>query len=120
METPILAEALRESGVVTVTGQGAGAQVLHGLNDGTISLAAAARPGQAAGSAFTLTLDRVHAAACPGLAAAMQLLASRVSVQGRGAAVLVKNADASPAQAYDGLRAAAQCTASNTFVFTFP
>ncbi|OZI74000.1 pilin [Bordetella genomosp. 12] len=120
LDTAMLADAMREAGVVAVSGQGAAASVRHGLGDGSISLTSAARPGQPPGSAFTLTLDRVHAAACPGLAAALQGLASRVSLQGKGAAVEVKNADATPAVAYDGLRAAAQCAAQNTFAFTFP
>ncbi|KCB30310.1 type 4 pilus major pilin [Bordetella hinzii] len=120
MDTAFLAEAMRESGVLSVSGQGAAATVRHGLGEGGITMASGSRPGEAAGSAFTLTLDRVHAAACPGLAAAMQGLASRVSVQGKGEAVLVKNAEASPVLAYDGSRASAQCAARNTFVFTFP
>ncbi|AZY49749.1 type 4 pilus major pilin [Bordetella avium] len=120
VNTATLAAAMRDSNAVTVSGQGQGAVVSHGLGDGGITLTSASRAGGAAGSAFTLKLDRVHAAACPGIATALQSLASRVSVQGQGEAVVVKDAEASPAKAYDALRASAQCADRNTFVFTLP
>lgn len=113
--TSALAEAMRDSSVLSVAGD----TVRHGLGDGLVTLASTNRSGGAAGSAFVLTLNGVHRAACPGLATALHGMASRISVQGRAGAVLVKNADTSPPSPYDPARAAAQCASGNTFVFTF-
>ncbi|AUL47809.1 prepilin-type N-terminal cleavage/methylation domain-containing protein [Bordetella trematum] len=120
MDNAILAQALQDSSVVSISGEGASREVRHGLGDGRVTLASATRPGQPVGSAFTLTLDNVHPAACPSLASALQRLAFRVSVQGRAAAVQVKDDLATPARPYQPLLAAAQCGSSNRFAFTFP
>lgn len=112
-----LANGLRSSSVLTVSGVGASATVRHGLGatDGGVVLA----PGNITtnGDAFTLTLDKVSDAACPGLAAVMQRVSERIAVN----AITVKTPGAGgETGVYDAAGAGAACTSgdSNTFVFT--
>ncbi|MFC4274749.1 type 4 pilus major pilin [Achromobacter aloeverae] len=126
VHTGLLAQALRGSSVIAVTGEGVSASVAHGLGGkgraghGTLTLAPAAVGEGGAGSAFTLTATHVNDAACPTLAAVMQRMADIIAVEGKGGRVVVKDATRIPAQPYDPARAQEQCSAgdANTFVFT--
>lgn len=126
METAVLANALRHSSVLSVGGTGSSAVVAHGLGgsggsgNGVVTLAPASLAGGASGSAFSLTLSNVNDAACPSLASILQRVSEVISVAGQGGAVVVKDALASPAQAYSATLADAQCAEGdrNTFVFT--
>jgi prepilin-type N-terminal cleavage/methylation domain-containing protein len=122
----MLANALRDSSVFTVSGTDASAVVAHGLGgsgtggNGTIALAPASFGGGGPGSAFSLTLTNVNNAACPGLASVMQRVSEIIAVEGEGGPVVVKDAGASPPMNYDAMLAQAQCARgdANTFVFT--
>jgi prepilin-type N-terminal cleavage/methylation domain-containing protein len=126
LHSGVLANALRDSSIFSVTGNDAGAVVAHGLGgngtagNGTIALAPASIAGGGPGSAFTLTLTNVNNSACPGLASVMQRVSEIISVEGQGGPVVVKDSSASPARGYDAMLAQAQCAAgdANTFVFT--
>jgi len=126
IDTAGLANAMRNSSVLSVSGQGSGAQVAHGLGgsgangSGTVVLAPAVVAGGASGSAFSLTLTDVNDAACPSLASVMQRMSEVISVAGAGGAVVVKDALADPPLAYSAAQAEIQCAAGdrNTFVFT--
>jgi prepilin-type N-terminal cleavage/methylation domain-containing protein len=125
VDTGTLANALRDSSVLSVAGNGAAAAVAHGLGgtgmggNGTVALSAASVAGGVHGSGFALTLTNVNGAACPGLASVMQRVTEHISIDGGAGSVVVKDAAASPAQAYDAMLAQAQCASgdANTFVF---
>ncbi|HEU0230575.1 MAG TPA: type 4 pilus major pilin [Burkholderiaceae bacterium] len=112
IDTAHFANLVRDSGIFSVTGVGAGAQVLHGLgNDGRVTVAP-----QGAGESFSLELTNVNHAACPALASVMQRVVDTISVAGEGqAGATVKDA----ATAYSALATEAQCVQGdrNTFVF---
>jgi hypothetical protein len=126
VHTGTLANALRDSSVISVAGLGTAAVVAHGLGgngmagNGTISLGPAAVAAGGNGSGFALTLTNVNGTACPALASVMQRVSEIISVQGDGGAVTVKDATASPPTPYDAMHTEAQCAAgdANTFVFT--
>ncbi len=126
LDSGILANALRSSSVVSVTGFGASASVAHGLGGtgaagrGVISVAPQAIAGALIGSAFSLTLNDVNQAACPALASILQRLAEVVTVAGASGPVMVKNALTEPSMPYNPMLADAQCVSGdrNTFVFT--
>ncbi len=121
-----LANALRSSGVVSVTGQGPGATVAHGLGGsgtsgrGVITVASQSIAGGAGGSAFSLTFNDVNHAACPALASVLQRAAEVVTISGQAGPVVVKNTSTEPGMAYNAILADAQCLAGdrNTFSFT--
>lgn len=123
MNNATLARAFEGSSVVIIEGGDGAAPVLrHGLGqNGRITAAPAAAAGGGMGSAYRLTFDSVHDAACPGLAAVLQQAASSVTLQGRGGAVTLKDDARNPPLAYDGLQALAECARgeSNRFEFTF-
>lgn len=126
VHTGTLANALRDSSVISVAGVGAAAVIAHGLGgngtagNGTISLEPASVAAGGNGSGFTLTLTNVNSAACPALASVMQRVSEIISVQGDGGAVTVKDTTVAPAALYDAMRTEAQCAAgdANTFAFT--
>jgi len=126
LSTAALANALKDSSVISVSGQGRVAVVAHGLGgngtagNGTISVAPTAVAAGSAGSGFTLTLTNVSNAACPALASALQRVAEIITVEGTAGAVLVKDATATPPLAYSAAATESQCAAGdrNTFVFT--
>ncbi len=121
-----LANSLRASSVVAVTGQGAGATTVHGLGGsgasgkGVILVAPEAIAGGAGGSAFSLTFTDVNDAACPALASILQRIADIVTISGQAGPVVVKNMSNEPGMAYNAILADAQCIAGdrNTFSFT--
>ena len=124
IDTGVLANALRTSSVVLVSGVGSGARVVHGLGGGTsgkggIHLDPYAMPGGQSGTAFALTLRDVNQAACPGLAAILQRIAEHVTIAGISGPVVVKNATTEPGMTYNPLLAHAQCAAGDNNVFTF-
>jgi prepilin-type N-terminal cleavage/methylation domain-containing protein len=112
IDTSHFASLVRDSGIFSVSGSGAGAQVLHGLGgDGQVTVAP-----QGAGESFAVELTNVNHAACPALASVMQRVADTITVAAQGqAAVTVKDA----ATAYSALATEAQCVQGdrNTFVF---
>ena len=126
LDSGALANALRTSSVVTVSGAGASATIAHGLGGtgtsgrGVIAVAAQAIPGGMSGSAFSLTLNDVNQAACPAVASILQRLAEVVTVTGVSGPVVVKNALIEPPMAYNPMLADAQCASGdrNTFSFT--
>jgi type IV pilus assembly protein PilA len=126
LDTAALANALKDSSVISVTGQGSAAVVVHGLGgngtagNGTISVAPAAVAAGGAGSGFTLRLTNVSNAACPSLASVLQRVSEIILLEGVAGAVLVKDATAIPPLAYSAAAAEVQCAPGdrNTFVFT--
>lgn len=125
LSNAVLANALRDSSIVAVTGQGAQATVGHGLGgsgrngEGVIQLAAQALASGSHGSAFELVLNNVNHAACPVLASVLQRVASVVIVAGQSGAVEVKNTSVEPARHYQPLLADAQCARGDRNTFTF-
>ncbi len=126
VDTGTLVNALRSSSVVSVTGSGPGATVAHGLGGngsngrGVITIAPQSLSGAASGAAFSLTLNDVNQAACPGLASILQRIAETVTIAGQSGPVMVKNATLEPVMSYNAILADAQCASGdrNTFVFT--
>lgn len=124
LSNAVLANALRDSSIVAVTGQGPQATIGHGLGgsgqngEGVIRLTPHALGGPH-GSAFELVLNHVNHAACPALASVMQRVASIVTVAGQSGAVEVKNAATEPPRPYQPLLADAQCARGDRNTFTF-
>lgn len=126
LNTGALANALRDSSVLSVNGTGVSAVVAHGLGgngstgNGTVVVAPVSFASGGAGSGFSITMDHVSHAACPGIASVMQRAAEIISVQGQGGAVVVKDSTAQPPVPYLATRTEAQCVQgdNNTFVFT--
>ncbi|MDO9025465.1 MAG: prepilin-type N-terminal cleavage/methylation domain-containing protein [Zwartia sp.] len=125
VDTTVLANSLRGSSVVAVTGTGSGANVAHGLGGagvsgrGVIRVVPHALSGAPVGSAFLLTLNDVNHAACPGLASVLQRIAEVVTISGAGGPVMVKNNLNEPASPYNPLLADAQCLTGDRNVFEF-
>ena len=126
VDTGTLVNALRTSSVVSVSGQGSGATIAHGLGGsgsngrGVILIAPQSIAGAATGAAFSLTLNDVSHAACPGLASILQRIAETVTIADQSGPVMVKNATLEPPMHYNAILADAQCASGdrNTFVFT--
>lgn len=125
VDTRVLANSLRGSSVVAVSGEGAGANVAHGLGGpgvsgrGVVRIAPYALSGAPVGSAFLLTLNDVNHAACPGLASILQRIAEVVKISGTSGPVTVKDNLNQPVSAYDPLLADAQCLNGDRNVFEF-
>jgi hypothetical protein len=126
LDTGALANALRDSTVLSVQGTGAAASVAHGLGgsgtsgSGVVQVEPASVDGAGMGSAFTLTLTNVSHAACPALASVLQRVSEIISISGSSGAKVVKDSIATPATPYRAAQAQAQCSQGdvNTFVFT--
>ncbi len=126
LDTGALANALRDSSVLSVQGTGAAATVAHGLGgsgtsgSGVVQVEPASVDGAGMGSAFTLTLTSVSHAACPALASVLQRVSEIISISGSSGAKVVKDSIATPATPYRAALAQAQCSQGdvNTFVFT--
>jgi len=126
LDTGALANALRDSTVLSVQGTGAAASVAHGLGgsgtsgNGVVQVEPASVDGAGMGSAFTLTLTNVSHAACPALASVLQRVSEIISISGSSGAKVVKDSIATPATPYRAAQAQAQCSQGdvNTFVFT--
>ncbi|MDT4829568.1 hypothetical protein FQZ97_629900 [compost metagenome] len=126
LDTGAMANALRDSSVLSVQGSGAGARVVHGLggtgvgSNGVIEVAAAAVGSAGLGSAFSITLTNVSHAACPALASVLQRMSETISIGAAGGGRVVKNSLATPEVPYRAAQAQAQCSKGdvNTFVFT--
>ena len=126
LDTGALANALRDSTVLSVQGTGAAASVAHGLGgsgtsgSGVVQVEPASVDGAGMGSAFTLTLTNVSHAACPALASVLQRVSEIISISGSSGAKVVKDSIATPATPYRAAQAQAQCSQGdvNSFVFT--
>ncbi|MCD0501902.1 pilin [Bordetella petrii] len=126
LDTGSLANALRDSSVVSVGGSGPGAVVAHGLGgngtagNGVITVMPVSVSGGGAGSGFSIRFSNVNNAACPTLASVMQRVSDNITVEGAGGAVTVKDSTVVPRLAYSAAVAESQCTEGdhNTFVFT--
>ncbi|WP_430795271.1 type 4 pilus major pilin [Achromobacter spanius] len=126
LDTGALANALRDSTVLSVQGAGAAASVAHGLGgsgtggSGVVQVEPASVGGAGVGSAFTLTLTNVSHAACPALASVLQRVSEIISISGSSGAKVVKDSITNPATPYRAAQAQAQCSQGdvNTFVFT--
>ncbi|OAE50295.1 prepilin-type N-terminal cleavage/methylation domain-containing protein [Achromobacter xylosoxidans] len=126
LDTGALANALRDSSVLSVQGTGAAATVAHGLGgsgtsgSGVVQVEPASVDGAGMGSAFTLTLTSVSHAACPALASVLQRVSEIISISGSSGAKVVKDSIATPATPYRAALAQAQCSQGdvNTFIFT--
>ena len=125
VDTRVLANSLRGSSVVAVSGEGAGANVAHGLGGpgvsgrGVVRIAPYALSGAPFGSAFLLTLNDVNHAACPGLASILQRIAEVVRISGTAGPVTVKDSLQQPVAAYNPLLADAQCLSGDRNIFEF-
>lgn len=126
LDTGAMANALRDSSVLSVQGSGASATIAHGLGgtgagrNGIVEVAPAAFDGAGLGAAFTVTLTNVSQAACPSLASVLQRVSESISIDGASGAKLVKDSLATPRVLYRAALAQAQCGQGdvNTFVFT--
>lgn len=126
IDTGALANALRDSSVVAVSGTGSNAVVAHGLGgngtsgNGTILLVPVSVAAGGTGSGFAITLTNVNHAACPALASVMQRVSDVITVEGEGGAVKVKDTTIVPRLAYSAAAAETHCAEGdyNTFVFT--
>ena len=104
LDTGALANALRDSTVLSVQGTGAAASVAHGLGgsgtsgSGVVQVEPASVDGAGMGSAFTLTLTNVSHAACPALASVLQRVSEIISISGSSGAKVVKDSIATPAR----------------------
>ena len=120
-----LANALRTSSVVSVTGQGTAATVAHGLGGsghsgkGVILVAPHSLEGGAGGSAFKVTFTNVNQAACPALASILQRIAEVVSIAGQAGPMVVKDASSQPGKPYNAMLADAQCASGDRHTFNF-
>lgn len=126
LDTGAMANALRDSSVLSVEGSGSGARIVHGLGgsgqgaNGVVRVAAVAAGSPQPGSAFSITLTNVSHAACPALASVLQRMSEIISIGGKGGMRVVKDSLATPAIPYRAAQAQAQCSPGdvNTFVFT--
>ncbi|MDQ6212249.1 type 4 pilus major pilin [Achromobacter insolitus] len=125
LDTGAMANALRESSVLTVEGFGSAARIAHGLGgsgvggNGVVEVAAASLGSAGLGSAFSIKLTNVSQAACPSLASVLQRMSETISISGGGGLKVVKDAFATPSVPYRAAVAQAQCRQGdvNTFVF---
>ncbi|MBF6617372.1 MAG: prepilin-type N-terminal cleavage/methylation domain-containing protein [Candidimonas sp.] len=111
--TSNLANLVRDSSIFSVSGVDAATRVLHGLGaDGEVSVAEAD-----AGAAFSITLSKVHNAACPSIASVMHRVADVMTVAADGQAAATVKDDATH---YSALTTESHCAKgeNNTFVFT--
>ena len=113
IDTAVLADSVRESGVLTVTGDRTAPRILHGLGDGGEIQVVAAHDG----AAMIVTLAGVSQAACPGIATVLHRLASVVAIgNNRQAPAVIKD----ESMTYSPVQARNLCARGsvNTFVFT--
>lgn len=113
INTSVFANAVRESSVFSVMGDGGGVRVLHGLGErGEVRVAESL-----AGNAFSITLTQVSGAACPSIASVLQRVSDTISIEAQGRpAALIKGEGI----VYNALAAKTRCDRANgnTFVFT--
>lgn len=113
ISTSNLAGMMRDSGIISISGSESSPTVRHGLGvDGEISVA-----HEGAGAAFSITLSKVHHAACPSIASVLQRLSDSIVLTPEGgSATVIKDADTH----YSALEAESLCAQGdrNQFVFT--
>jgi len=111
--TDNLARMAAGSTVLSVRESGSTTTIRHGLgSDGSITVAPAS-----SGASFTLTLDKVSHAACPGLASVMQRIMDTITIAPQGGSSgTVKSSTVE----YNALLAESSCARGdvNTFEFT--
>lgn len=114
VETTHLANMVLDSSLFSVANAGGGAPtVLHGLGrDGTVEVSPVD-----AGASFSITLDKVSHAACPGLASVLQRLAHTIVISSSGGSATIVKDDGVD---YSALKARSNCAKGdvNSFVFT--
>ena len=104
VDNELFAQQLESAGVFNVMGTGANLQILHGLGkQGTLTIQG--------GESLTITLNKVHHAACPGLSSVLQRVADSIRV----GTETVKSAD----KAYNATHAQKQCTKGDLNTFEF-
>lgn len=113
IDTANFANLVRDSSIFAVSGNGSTLKILHGLGgDGAVSVAA-----EESGASFSITLSKVHNAACPSIASILQRVSDSMTVapDGQGATVIK-----SDSVLYSALAAESHCAKGdvNTFVFT--
>lgn len=111
--TDNLASLVRDSSIFSVSGAAPALRVLHGLGtDGEVSVAEAD-----AGAAFSITLSKVHNAACPSIASVMHRVSDIMTVAAEGQAAATIKDDTTH---YSALTTESHCAKGeiNTFVFT--
>lgn len=111
--TSNFANMVHDSSIFTVSGAGATTKVLHGLGTGgELSVAETD-----SGAAFSITLSKVHDAACPSIASVMQRVSDTITVASDGQVGATVKDDSTH---YSALAAESYCAAGavNTFVFT--
>jgi type IV pilus assembly protein PilA len=110
--TSNFAGLVQDSSIFSVSGSQATIKVLHGLGtDGEVTVAETE-----SGAGFSVTLTRVHNAACPSIASVMQRVSDTITVAPEGqSSATVKDADTH----YSALTAESHCAKGdvNTFVF---
>mgnify|MGYP001401633191 FL=1 len=111
--TENLANMLRDSSVLSISGTGTSAVVYHGLGrNGEVTVS-----DTDAGAAFMVTLSDVNHAACPALASVLQRVSDVIQLKpGSAAAIVLKDATT----AYSALETESRCSQGddNTFIFT--
>jgi type IV pilus assembly protein PilA len=112
VNTSTFANQMRGGSVFTVTGVGAAATMNNSLRLlGTSVVTVAPGTLTVAGDSYVITAATVSDAACPGLAAAAQRGAERITING----TVVKAAGG----AYNGVAASGACSLLDTNTFTF-
>lgn len=104
VDNALFAQQLETAGVFNVLGTGANLQILHGLGrEGTVQITG--------GETLTITLNKVHHAACPGLSSVLQRLADTITVGSE----TVKSTEKS----YNATHAQKQCERGDLNTFEF-
>src|SRR5690606_3780149 len=86
---PIFANLVRDSSIFAVSGDGSTLKILHGLGgEGAVSVAA-----EESGASFSITLSKVHNAACPSIASILQRASDSMTVAADGQGAVVINSD---------------------------
>ncbi|TAL65674.1 MAG: prepilin-type N-terminal cleavage/methylation domain-containing protein [Burkholderiaceae bacterium] len=114
IDSSVFANAARGlASALTVTGSGAAATVSDSLGTTGQLLVVAPSTITTAGDSFTVELDNVNDAACPGLASQLSRAAEVITVNGATAKA--------EGATYDGSAAQTACTTgdTNAFIFTF-
>lgn len=104
VDKQLFAQQLESAGVFNISGSGEATQILHGLGkSGTLEIEG--------GEKLTVTLSKVHHAACPGLSSVLQRLASTITV----GTETVKSDDVT----YNAISAQKQCVRGDQNTFEF-
>jgi type IV pilus assembly protein PilA len=110
--TSQLANMVRGSSLFAISGEASAPTIRHGLGSaGEVQVAAVD-----AGVAFSITLTRVHHAACPAIASVLQRVSEEITLTpDGGAAVVVKDGT----KHYSALETEAKCSSGDANTFRF-